>query len=170
MKNILYILTVIFLSCTSAKAQVAIGKQTISSESVSLEFGSDNRGLILPWVTSKDDVTSVVPGTFIFDSSDKKIKVKLANDWMALNLLTAGEVDTSLQDSEAENITAKASVGKPTETAGILVLEDDNKAMILPKVKSPHEKIVKPEPGMIVFDSKTQLLAIYNGSYWEFWN
>lgn len=171
MKNLIYLLLVVFLfSNNIVKAQVAIGKQSISSASVSLEFGSENRGLILPWVTNKDNVTGVVPGTFIFDSSDKKTKFKLAGDWMTLHILTTGDVDASLQDSESENKTAKVSIGKPTNTKGILVLEDKNKAMILPKVQSPHDNIIKPEPGTIVFDIKTQLLAVYNGSFWEFWN
>lgn len=170
MKNLIYLLVVFLFSNNIVKAQVAIGKQSISSESVSLEFGSENRGLILPWVTNKDNVTDVVPGTFIFDSSDKKTKFKLARDWMTLHLLTTGYVDTSLQDSESENETAKVSIGEPTDTKGILVLEDKNKAMILPKVQSPHDNIIKPEPGTIVFDIKKQLLAVYNGSSWEFWN
>ena len=171
MKNLIYLLLVVFLfSNNIVKAQVAIGKQSISSESVSLEFGSENRGLILPWVTNKDNVTEVVPGTFVFDSSDSKTKVKLANSWMILHLLTTGTVDTTLQDSETEQNTAKVSIGTPTDTKGILVLEDDDKAMILPKVESPQQNILEPEPGTIVFDTKTQLFAVYNGAYWEFWN
>lgn len=170
MKNNILTIIAIFVSSHFMNAQIAIGKQNISSESVSLEFGSENRGLILPWVTNKDNVTDAVPGTFIFDSSDQKTKFKLAGDWMTLHLLTTGSVDTSLQDSESENETAKVSIGEPTDTKGILVLEDENKAMILPKVQSPHDNIIKPEPGTIVFDIKTQLLAVYNGSFWEFWN
>lgn len=171
MKNLIYLLLVVFLfSNNIVKAQVAIGKQSISSESVSLEFGSENRGLILPWVTNKDNVTEVVPGTLVFDSSDSKTKVKLANSWMILHLLTTGTVVTTLQDSETEQNTAKVSIGTPTDTKGILVLEDDDKAMILPKVESPQQNILEPEPGTIVFDTKKQLFAAYNGAYWEFWN
>ncbi len=53
MKNIFLTLTLFF--ATALSAQVAIGKTSISSPAVSLEFydNADNtRGIILPWVTS----------------------------------------------------------------------------------------------------------------------
>lgn len=58
MKNIF---TVIFaLFSAFAFSQVAIGKTTVASPSASLDFGTGNRGMILPWVTSTGAVTGVV--------------------------------------------------------------------------------------------------------------
>uniref|UniRef100_A0AAU6WPE1 Uncharacterized protein n=3 Tax=Chryseobacterium TaxID=59732 RepID=A0AAU6WPE1_9FLAO len=57
---------------TSGFSQVAIGKTSVSNASVSLEFGSGNRGIILPWVTSAASVTGAVDGTIIYDIADKK--------------------------------------------------------------------------------------------------
>ena len=34
-----------------------------------------------------------------------------------------------------------------------MVLADTNKAMVLPKVASPHLNIVNPAPGMMVYDT-----------------
>ena len=169
MKKII-ITSVLTFAFHSLSSQIAIGKQTVSSNSVSLEFGSENRGLILPWVTSQNNVTCAVPGTLIFDTSDKKIKVKLANTWFSLNSLTSGVVNTSLQDGETERPAAKVSIGTPSAVPGILVLEDSNKAMILPKLASPHLNIINPESGTIAFDTVKQQLSIFNGTDWEFWN
>ena len=73
-------LFIFILSSTAACAfaQVAIGKTSVSSPSVSLEFydAADNaKAMILPWVTKASDVASV-DGTLIFDSEDKKVKYK----------------------------------------------------------------------------------------------
>ena len=54
-------------------------------------------------------------------------------------------------------------------TPGILVLADTNKAMVLPKVASPHLNIVNPSPGMIVYDTTKKQLAVFNGTVWSFW-
>lgn len=156
---------------------MVIGKTSITNTSVSLEFGNDSRGLILPWVTSASNVTGVVNGTVIYDLTDHKVKVKYASGWKDLSVDTTGttvdpitSIDGNLiQNSAPENSSAKTSIGAPTATPGILVLEDTDKAMILPKVASPHLNIINPAPGMIVYDTTAKLLAVFNGKVWSFW-
>lgn len=151
-------------------AQVSLGKTTLESASSSLEFGSENRGLVLPWVTDTAAVQNVVNGTLIFDTSDKKVKVYQNNAWKDLSVDLNGTADTSLQDALSDNPNAKVSIGTPSSVTGILVLEDNNKAMILPKVSSPHLNIISPAAGMIVYDTDKKQLAIFNGSVWTFWS
>lgn len=159
----------ISLSC-QVFCQVALGKASVSNSSVSLEFAdTEPKGLILPWVTSTTDVTGAVNGTLVFDTSDKKAKVKLVSGWKDLSLETNGAVNTSLQDPITENSKAKVTVGTPSSTPGILVLEDSSKAMILPKVVNPHLNIINPSPGMMVYDTVSKLLCFFNGSVWTFW-
>lgn len=167
MKNIFITITMFITACASA--QVAIGKSSVSSPSVSLEFGSANRGLLLPWVTSTGAVSGVVNGTIVYDTSDKKVKVKYASGWKDLSIDATGVVDTTLQDPLSDLANAKVSIGTPTSTPGILVLEETNKAMILPKVASPHLNIINPASGMMVYDTDTKQLAVFNGTVWSFW-
>ena len=61
-------------------------------------------------------------------------------------------------------------IGKNPEndtTPGILVLQDSDKAMVLPKVASPHLKIVNPAAGMMVYDTTNNCLKIFNGTVWS---
>ena len=170
MKNIFIILNVFITTCLWS--QVAIGKSTLTNSSVSLEFGDEKRGIILPWVSSSTGVTGAVDGTIIYDTSDKKVKYLKSGSWFDLSIDNTGIVDTSLQDSKTEVSTAKTVIGTnaPTDTTpGILVLSDTNKAMILPKVDSPHLNIINPASGTIVYDTKTKQLAIFNGNVWSFW-
>jgi len=44
---------------------------------------------------------------------------------------------------------------------GILVLSEDSKAMIFPKVASTHPNIINPASGMMVYD--------IIGTAWTFW-
>jgi len=161
-------------------SQVAIGKASISTLSdnvtanpnISLEFGNGNKGIILPWVTSAGNVTGAVNGTIIYDTTDKKVKVKLNSGWKDLSVDGTGVVDTTLQNSPllVESLTAKTQIGgnpATDNTPGILVLADINKAMILPK--TTYTSIVNPAPGMMIYDTTANQLAVFNGTVWSFW-
>ncbi|GEN77297.1 hypothetical protein CHA01nite_30370 [Chryseobacterium hagamense] len=158
-------------------AQVAIGKTTLSSPAVSLEFGTANRGMILPWVTSAAAATGAVNGTMIYDLTDKKVKIKYASAWKDLSVDTSGttvdpltNIDgTLIQNAATENINAKMAIGPLTSTPGILVLEANDKAMVLPKAASPHLNIINPSAGMMVYDTVNKQLAVFNGKVWTFW-
>ncbi|GAB0157215.1 hypothetical protein CHRYSEOSP005_24860 [Chryseobacterium sp. Alg-005] len=154
-------------------AQISIGKTSITNDSVLLEFGTDPKGILLPWVTNTSAVTGAVPGTMIFDISDKKVKYfrgGASSTWVDLSIDTSGVVDTSLQNSLTEVSSAKVIMGANSSSApGILVLESSNKAMVLPKVASPHLNIINPSPGMIAYDTAKKQLAVFNGSVWSFW-
>ena len=173
MKNIVATLSLLFT--TSLSAQVAIGKATVSSPAVSLEFydNADNtRGIILPWVTSTAAVTGAVNGTIVYNTADRKVYVKYASGWRDLSVDTTGTVTTTLQDALSDLDTAKVLIGgdpATDTTPGILVLADTNKAMVLPKVASPHLNIVNPAPGMMVYDTTKKQLAVFNGTVWSFW-
>ena len=173
MKNIVATLSLLF--ATTLSAQVAIGKATVSSPAVSLEFydNADNtRGIILPWVTNTAAVTGAVNGTIVYNTADRKVYVKYASGWRDLSVDTSGTVTTTLQDALSDLDTAKVLIGgdpSTDTTPGILVLADTNKAMVLPKVASPHLKIVNPSPGMMVYDTTKKQLAVFNGTVWSFW-
>lgn len=156
--------------------QLAIGKTEVSNNSVSLEFGNQNRGIVLPWVTDTGGVSGVVNGTMVFDHSDKKVKVKYASGWKDLSGTSGTTVDPVtnvdgfiIQDTADENTNAKVAIGTLTSTPGILVLEDSDKAMILPRVADPHQNIMNPAPGMMVYDTTKKLLAVFNGTVWAYW-
>ena len=188
MKNIFLTTFILISACVSA--QVAIGKASVSSTAVSLEFGNENRGIILPWVdgvsntapfiTNSPITEIVVNGTLVYDTSDKKVKVKYATGWRDLSKDATGTtVDPitsidglSLQTPRNELAEAKVQIGGNPDTdttPGILVLADTNKAMVLPKVASPHLNIVNPSPGMMVYDTTKKQLAVFNGTVWSFW-
>lgn len=151
-------------------SQVAIGKSVVTNTSVSLEFGTGNRGLVLPWVDADTFVTGAVAGTIIYDTTDKKVKVKLASGWKDLSVDGTGTVDTTLQDVLTDNPATKVVLGSNAAsdtTPGILVLTDTNKAMILPK--TTYDAIVQPAAGMMIYDTSAKQLAVFNGTVWSFW-
>lgn len=171
--SILFVLTV-----TIAKSQIAIGKDNTTNTSVSLEFASDeNRGFILPYITDKSAIN--VEGTTIYDTTDHKVKyLKNGGVWVNLSeddgtTNTIGTADLSIQGTDKiEVATAKVAIGTDAEadtTEGVLVLTDNNKAMILPKVQSPHLNVIDPAPGMMVYDTLKKQIAVYNGKVWSFW-
>jgi len=172
------ILSIVILFTIALNAQVAIGKQSVTNTAVSLEFSdSENKGLILPYVISKSSITE--EGTLVYDTDDHKVKyLKDGGNWVNLSeddgtVDTIGTADLGIQGTDkTEKATAKTVIGAAGDTdttAGILVLSDQDKAMILPRVASPHLKIINPAPGMMVYDTTAKQLAIYNGKSWTFW-
>jgi hypothetical protein len=169
---------VVFMGTLLIPAQIAIGKTPTVNTSVSLEFGNENRGMILPWVTNTNAVAGAVYGTMVYDLSDHKVKTKYVSGWKDLSVDATGttvdpltNVDgVVIQDSHTENTDAEVTIGSTqTSDTGILILEDTDKAMILPKVASPHLNIINPAPGMMVYDTTAKQLAVFNGTVWSFW-
>jgi len=171
MKTIIFrkVITVLAVLATyDAQAQMAISKTTVPNASISLDFASNQfKGLVLPYVEDKTKI--VAPGTLIFDVLDKKVKYLKGNSWFDLSVATDGAVDLSLQASKTEVAGSKVSVGEATAVDGVLVLEEHNKAMVLPHAASPHLNIINPSAGMMVYDTTSKLLAVYNGTVWTFW-
>lgn len=163
--------TIILFGLTTAKSQVAIGKQSVTNSSVSLEFATtENRGLILPYIENKTGITE--NGTIIYDTTDHKVKYLKGGSWFDLSVDTTGTADLSIQTGKTEQPGAKTVIGADgatNTTNGILVLSDNDKAMILPKVASPHLNIKNPSPGMLVYDTTARQLAVFNGTVWSFW-
>ena len=171
MKNILSFFALALMFC--AKCQIAIGKPTVTNSSVSLEFAeTENRGMILPYITDKSGITAL--GTFIYDATDHKVKyLKDTNTWFDLSVDATGVADLSIQGSDkTEPSGSKVALGVnglADSSSAILVLTDTDKAMVLPKVSSPHLNIINPSPGMMVYDKTKRQLAVYNGTVWSFW-
>ncbi|MDG4651130.1 hypothetical protein [Chryseobacterium arthrosphaerae] len=160
------------LSFSMYFTQVAIGKTAVSNPSVSLEFANGNKGIILPWVTSAVSVTGAVDGTVIYDISDRKVKYRRSGTWVDLSIDTTGTVNTAIQASKTESLSAKVAIGTNSSTdttSGILVLTDTDKAMVLPKMDNPHLVIVNPAAGMMAYDTANHQLAVFNGTVWTFW-
>lgn len=169
MKKIIYLLCVVPILGYS-QVIIGKGKTTLTNLSVSLEFGTEPKGLALPMVTSavNTDAAGAVPGTLVFDTSDMKMKLKLSNQWYDYTVDTTGTADLTIQNNYSELQGAKVAIGTLSQTPGILVLEDFDKAMILPLVNT-YKDIQSPTSGLIVFDTTLKLLCTYNGTVWSFW-
>lgn len=175
MKNFLSIFGLLTAPVMFAQVIINPGIQTsVTNNSVSLEFGNESRGIILPYV-AETAAANAVAGTFIMDPADRAVKLKLADGtWQ--NLTGAAAKVNNLSNAPAtgqDHATAQVIIGSsnPPQSIvpGILVLADTNKAMILPKVNSPHLNIKNPAAGMLVYDAAEKMLAVYNGTQWSFW-
>ncbi len=149
-------------------AQIAIGgKQTVDGSAI-LDFpAGTTKGIILPYVTNSSTMTNVEPGTLVFDRATSKVKY---NDgfWKELTDKT-GSIPTV--SPGVDNAASKVIFGSNTSNAdGVLVLESDTKALILPHVKNPVTSVKSPVAGMIAYDPDRKMICVYNGIEWFFWN
>ncbi|UEQ78324.1 hypothetical protein [Chryseobacterium arthrosphaerae] len=166
-KNISIVAALILFNLSFA--QVAIGKQTVDGGSTVLDFNNvsgNTKGLILP-ATSGVAAGSLVNGTFVFDTTDNKVKVYENDVWKPLS--DAGNSTAVVVNSTAE-LGKGVVMGESASTAdGVLVLESPNKAMILPQINAPHLNVKNPYPGMMCYDTASKTLAVFDGTVWNYW-
>ena len=161
-------------NCSSSgggDAQLAIGKTSVEGAAI-IDFAS-GYGIILPWIGTPG--ASDENGTLIFDTTDNKVKGRINGAWVDLSE-NAGTLDAARTNAvtnhlaKTEKIGEKVIIGATTSTAnGALILESTDKALILPKMASPHLNMIDPEPGTIVYDTDADLICVFNGSEWTFW-
>lgn len=148
---------------TYMNAQVALGKSSVDGAGI-LDFAPDDtRGIILPY-TNK--INNPVNGTFTFDLNTNKVLVFSNNSW--LDLTSSGTapniINTDPDLGGGVIIGAESSVAK-----GVLVLESNSKALILPKVNNVSLDIYLPSPGTMCYDLTEDAIAVFNGVNWSFW-
>jgi hypothetical protein len=149
--------------------QVAIGKETIDGRSTILDFNNtstNTKGLNLP-ATQGIPAGSPANGTFVFDTSDGKVKVYENNTWKALS--DVGNVASVIPNDSDEAGNGVVIGNKEGSADGVLVLESPDKAMILPKISSPHLNVKNPYPGMICYDTVSKTFAVFDGTVWNYW-
>ncbi len=174
-KNIIYIATVLNVF-GFADGQIAISKDKINGNSTILDFEdspSNRKGIILPSVENVSGalatVTSHNNGTFLFDTSDDKVKMYENEIWVDLSD-SGDDSQITPNPSPDYSTTQGIIINSHTSNAkGVIVLESDNKAMILPKIQNPHLNVKSPYPGMMCYDTASNTLAIFNGREWSYW-
>ncbi|MGH1517371.1 hypothetical protein [Chryseobacterium sp. JK1] len=174
-KNIIYILAVLNVF-SFANGQIAISKSKINGNSTILDFEDspfNRKGIILPSVENVSEalatVTSHNNGTFLFDISDDKVKMYENDTWVDLS--DSGDDSLIIRNSSPDYSTTQGIIinSHISNAKGVIVLESNNKAMILPKIENPHLNVKSPYPGMMCYDTISNSLAIFNGSEWSYW-
>jgi len=190
MKNLFFIIAIGLFNHTYS--QVIIGNSTGTvptgqKSSVLIEFAmGQNRGIILPYLRVLPSGNTLMEGTIILDTTDASrarvryyngvIGMQSSDGWFDLSNGNTADISAamSIQPTTSiisEDAAAKVIIGASTTTAeGVLVLESDTKAMVLPMVNNTDD-IPDPAPGMMVYINKegSKRLAVYNGNVWTFW-
>ena len=168
MKNIFLILSALLLGNIS-NAQVSIGKTSVEGNNTLMDFVSGTtKGIILSSIPSDPTVAS--NGTFIYNSTDQKVKVKSNDQWIDLTDQGNSTATQTTYDTNAVEVGNGVIIGNENSSkVGALVLESDNKALILPKIYKPDLNVKNPYPGMICFDTESNTLAVFDGKNWNYW-
>jgi hypothetical protein len=167
MKNIVFIILILGVGLT-ANAQMAIGKHQVDGSGI-VDFRDEwEAGIVLPWVTTIPTGKALSPGVLIYNAIEKKVMYYNGTAWVDLSI-HAGAVNLTEQDAipEVAGGTVVGALSSPVK--GVLVLETTDKALILPKVASPHLNIIKPMAGTICYDKNKKMMCVYNGTEWSFW-
>lgn len=128
--------------------------------------GANTKGIVLPAVETPP--ATPANGTFVFDRNDRKVKVYENGAWKELS--DEGDLTGLVPWSGTVDNGRQTVIGaRETNVSGVLVLESATKAMVLPRVASPHENVKSPYPGMMCYDTDRKAVAVFNGSVWNYW-
>lgn len=167
MKNHTLKIILFAISTLNINAQVAIGKTSVQGSSI-LDFNEagNTRGIILPAVTAMPADT--VNGTLEFFRGDAIVYMRQNGVWVPM---TEGNGSTSTLIINTSPETGNGVViGAATSSApGVLVLESSTLSLTLPKVINPHINIKSPYPGTMCYDTASNTIAVFDGTYWNFW-
>lgn len=164
MKKTSFILFLILINL-NLNAQIAIGKDYVDGDAL-IDFAENEGGLILPIVS--DLPLGNYTGTLLVDENTATVKAGTNSAWISLT--DTGRIDESSAIKVRDKKSKGAVVGHETATAeGVLVLENDSKALVLPKVYDPVNTLRSPIIGTICYDTKSETIAIFDGKYWSFW-
>ncbi len=165
MKKIIVIITLFHMGALSA--QIAIEKNQVDGDGL-LDFAPNTtKGILLPIVETLP--ANAVGGTLLMDKNDQTLKMNVEAAWVPLSDAgsVAGAVFNTNNEIAGQN---RIIVGSDTTTApGVLVMESSNKALILPKVATPHLNVKSPYPGMICYDTVSKTMAVFDGLKWSYW-
>lgn len=166
MKNTM--IAMALLLSASIYSRVAIGKESVDGSGI-LDFPTGTTdGIILPIVETLPTASAEQNGTFLMDKNDLKIKMCENGAWVELS--DAGSIAGVTFNTSAE-VGNGAIIGAQTSTVeGVLVLESINKALILPRVASPEINVKSPHAGMLVYDTTSKSVAVFDGLKWNYWN
>lgn len=163
------VLMTLFMAAVHVFGQIAIGKPNVDGTTTLLDFAANtNKAIVLPRITSNAGITE--HGALFFDAISNKVVYRNNSNLVELTP-TAGSYNASYL-ALLSDINNGVIMGSSTSSAlgqGVLILESNNKAMILPKNASPHLNIKSPLAGTMSYDTDTGLIAIYNGTEWFFW-
>ncbi|WP_445716440.1 hypothetical protein [Flavobacterium sp.] len=166
MKKIIY--TVLILMVNSIMySQVGIETTSIHADAI-LDFPiGQNKGIVLPMVEVLPTGAAASNGTFLIDKTDGKVKVRQNGIW--LNLTGTSSLSSYSVNPSADTFDGVIIGASSSSASGVLVLESTNKALMLPKVASPHLNIKSPYPGLMCYDTDKNSLAVFNGEGWYYW-
>lgn len=177
MKNIFLTITLV-LGLGAMSAQVAIDREDVRGSAI-LDFPIDAEntkgGILLPRLVDTADVDNAAAGSLAYNQTTKQVEYYNGSEWVRLshpyNGLAVYTNPGNLDELDAEGvaITTGPTLGEMETPDSVLSLNASDKAMVLPNVADATQ-LPSPQAGTIVYDRKSQSLAIYNGQVWNFWN
>ncbi|MEZ4854174.1 hypothetical protein [Flavobacterium sp.] len=149
-------------------SQVSIGKASVDGDGI-LDFENPARGgIILPAVTTLPTGTAATNGTIIYDYNNGCVKIRQNNAWENLTP-KVGDTSTINLNTATDSGNGVVIGTNPATADGVLVLESNSKALILPRIDQPHLNLVNPHPGTMCYDTYNKALAVFDGSKWYFY-
>lgn len=140
-----------------------------------LDFASPaTKGVLLPKVTNANLVESTgeVGGAMMFNIDTQRVEFynPATTNWEPMTEASYNVISGyELNEKDGKGAIIEDDHYSGDTPTGILVLNSDQKALILPQVNDIRE-LPSPKAGTICYDMSRKSIAVYNGTVWSFWN
>lgn len=150
---------VLFLCTTmTIQAQVLIDRVTATNTSVALEFGSQTRGILLEPSTLP---ASPSAGTLVFDDTTGSLRLFNGTSWNTP--INGGTINTVIDYTTTGEVIINAAFSSAN---GAFIIENSDRAMVLPKLSNGVLSIKNPVAGLFYYDTVLKTMMVYNGNTW----
>lgn len=166
-KKIFLIIFFVFFSM-NCFSQIGIGISSVKGSAL-IDFAENTtNGMILPHVNDVDNMLVDTKGTIVFDEKSKKVKYFDGEKWISMNR-EEGKLSDSFSFQEYDVSQGVIIGNEKSDASGVLILESNDRALVLPKISDPAKNVTSPYPGMICYDTVSNNVYFFNGLVWEFW-
>jgi uncharacterized protein (TIGR02145 family) len=170
MKTKFIFIAVVFAFTMQLQAQVAVNTDgTQPDNSAMLDVKSTSKGILVPRMTAaqRNDIISPAKGLIIYCTTDNHFYFNQGKPTDPIWVMLSSEWIES--GSTIYYNGGSVGIGETSPAASaILDISSSSKGIVPPRMtKSQRDAISTPVAGLVIFNATTNVLNIFNGTYWS---
>ena len=161
------LVVLVLLTLLSVRSYAQVGINTDQSEpdpSAMKDVKSTNSGLLIPrlTVTERNSILSPATGLLIYNTTNGLFNYFNGSQWFSVD--AALKSNTTGTAQPGPGVAIRNTPGTLPDASAMLDVNDPAKGVLIPR--TTPGSITLPTAGLIIYNSSTNLLNVYNGSQW----
>jgi len=136
----------------------------IPKSSAILDIDDSSRGILIPR-TTPGLISSPAEGLMIYNSSTNLLDYYNGTEWISLCGISSGIAGAT--GTQTVSGVAINTSNMPPHHSAVLDVEATDKGILIPRLTKAQRETILPDPGLIVYNTQTDLFEYYTGTEWR---